>query len=97
MAHLTLEEVDRIARLARLSLTAERRRAMLEQLSSILGYVEKLQELDTRSIEPTNQVTDQTNVHRSDIVESQDPATIGKMLDSAPAVENGGISVPQVL
>ncbi len=97
MAHLTLEEVDKIARLCRLSLTDKQRSVMLKQLSAIVEYVEKLQELDTDSVEPTNQVTDQVNATRSDIVITQDADTIGRMLDAAPAVKNRGITVPPVL
>lgn len=97
MPQLTLEDVDRIARLCRLSLTDERRSAMLEQLYRILDYVAKLQKLNTNSIEPTNQVTDQVNVSRSDLVREQDAETVNNMLHAAPAVENRGITVPPVL
>lgn len=97
MANLRLKEVDTIARLCRLSLTDAQRSAMMEQLSSILGYVEKLRELDTNTVEPTNQATDQVNVSRPDIVEEQDSETTSRLLDAAPATENGGIAVPPVL
>lgn len=97
MAHLTLEEVEKIVRLCRLSLTDAQRSAMMGQLSSILGYVEKLRELDTNTVETTNQATEQVNVSRPDIVEKQDSETLSRLLDAAPAIEDRGVSVPPVL
>ena len=65
---LSPEEVDHIALLSRLELSpAERERAATE-LSQILGYFEKLNELDTQNIEPTSQVIPTVNVLREDVV-----------------------------
>ena len=50
---LTLKEVEHIATLARLELTEEQKARYLEQLSNILDYIAKLQELDTTSVPPT--------------------------------------------
>ncbi len=49
---LSLEEVRRIAALARLRLSPEEERTFAEQLSAILGYVEQLKELDVSGVEP---------------------------------------------
>lgn len=51
---LTFEEVEHIATLARLELTEEQKRRYAEQLSHILNYIAKLQELDTSNVSPTD-------------------------------------------
>ena len=51
---LTLKEVEHIATLARLELTEEQKRRYTEQLSHILDYIAKLQELDTSDVPPTD-------------------------------------------
>ena len=50
---LTIDEVEHIARLARLELTAEQKALYREQLSNILDYIAKLRELDTSAVPPT--------------------------------------------
>ncbi|MFQ5702153.1 MAG: Asp-tRNA(Asn)/Glu-tRNA(Gln) amidotransferase subunit GatC [Acidobacteriota bacterium] len=49
---ITIEEVERIARLAHLRFTAQERERLRGQLDQILAYVDKLRELDTRRVEP---------------------------------------------
>ncbi|MEA2064882.1 MAG: Asp-tRNA(Asn)/Glu-tRNA(Gln) amidotransferase subunit GatC [Patescibacteria group bacterium] len=63
---LTIKEVKHIAQLARLELTAEEEKKFSRQLSSILEYVEKINKLDTKNIEPISQVTGLKNVTRED-------------------------------
>ncbi len=50
---LTAQEIDHIARLARLQLTDEQKELYREQLSHILDYIAKLRELDTAEVPPT--------------------------------------------
>src|SRR5260221_225775 len=52
MPPVTVETVDHVARLARLSLTAEEREAFARQLEQVLAYAEALQALDTTGVEP---------------------------------------------
>ncbi len=56
MAHITREEVERIAALARLSLSNDEAERMTTDLDTILGYVETLAEVDTEGIAPTSHV-----------------------------------------
>lgn len=63
---LTLEQVRRIAHLARLELTEEEEARYASELTAILSYVEMLKELDTAGIPETSQVTGLTNVTRTD-------------------------------
>ncbi len=60
------EEIEHIATLARLSLSEEEKELFGSQLSSVLDYMEKLNELDTKDIEPTSHVLTLSNVMRDD-------------------------------
>ncbi|MDP3779480.1 MAG: Asp-tRNA(Asn)/Glu-tRNA(Gln) amidotransferase subunit GatC [bacterium] len=63
---LSSEEVEHIAKLARLELTAEEKKMFETELSGILSFVETLNEIDTAGIEPVNGGTLLKNVMRSD-------------------------------
>ena len=64
---ISKENIEHIASLARLSLTEEEKELFGLQLSSILDYMEKLNELDTTDVEPTSHVLPLNNVMRDDI------------------------------
>jgi len=64
---ISKEEIEHIAVLARLSLPEEEKELFGSQLSNILDYMEKLNELDTKGIEPTSHVLSLSNVMRDDI------------------------------
>ena len=70
---LTLDEVRHVARLARLRLTDTELEEMQQQLSSILDYMDMLQEVDVEGVPPTAQVTDVVNVVRPDVVQPSLP------------------------
>lgn len=63
---ISQDEIMRLATLAKLKLTDEETELYQKQLSSIIGYIDKLKELDTSSVEATNQVTGLENVLRTD-------------------------------
>ena len=87
--------VERIARLARLSLTGDERTAMVSDLSNILGYIEKLDELDTRDVEPTSHVVGITNVMRND---SPRPSiSADEALSNAPDRVDNFYRVPRII
>lgn len=65
-AKLTKDQVKHIAKLANLSLTEKEMAKFQKQLSEILDYVEVLNELNTKKVEPTSQVTGLENVFRED-------------------------------
>lgn len=67
---ISLKEVSHIAHLARLHLTDEEMEKFSHQLSNILSYMEKLNELDTSNIEPTSHVMPIKNVFREDKISS---------------------------
>ena len=60
------KDVEHVARLARLALTDAELERMREQLNGILAYIEKLNELDTRNVEPTSHAVPLVNVMRDD-------------------------------
>jgi aspartyl-tRNA(Asn)/glutamyl-tRNA(Gln) amidotransferase subunit C len=92
---LSPAQVDHVAELARLALTDQERELFREQLSSILGYAERLQQLDTGDIPPTATVLPLENVMRDDEVQPSLP--LDDVLANAPAVEDNCFRVPLVL
>lgn len=92
---LTPEQVDHIALLSRLELSpAEKERAAAE-LSQIIGYFEKLNELDTENVEPTARVVPGQNVLRCD--ESRPGLQREAALHNAPEQAGGMFQVPRVV
>ncbi|MBI4067172.1 Asp-tRNA(Asn)/Glu-tRNA(Gln) amidotransferase subunit GatC [Candidatus Gottesmanbacteria bacterium] len=65
---LTDKDVQHVASLAKLALTKDDIKKFQKQLSEIIHFVAKLNELDTQDIEPTSQVTGQENIFRDDVV-----------------------------
>lgn len=63
---ISLKDIGHIAKLARLDLSDKEKQKYSKELSEILDYMEKLNEVDTKNIEPTSQVTGLTNVFRKD-------------------------------
>ena len=91
---LTREEVEHIARLARLDLTEEEKTRYQEQLSAILEYAQILQDVDTGSIPPTASVLPPRSVLRVD--EPGATLSAGELFTNAPEVEKGQFKVPPV-
>lgn len=92
---LTKKEVDYVAGLARLSLSEEEKELMARQLTNILEYMDKLNELDTADVNPTSHVLPLSNVFREDEVVPSFPRE--KMLSSAPENEKGHYRVPRII
>jgi aspartyl-tRNA(Asn)/glutamyl-tRNA(Gln) amidotransferase subunit C len=92
---INLKDVEHVANLARLTLTATEKEQFAGQLNAILKYAEKLNELNTDGIEPTSHVLPLANVMREDQVRPSWP--IEKVLRNAPDEENGQFKVPAVL
>lgn len=92
---LTIDEVTHIADLARLSLSEEEIALYREQLSAILDYASRLQQVDTRDIPATSSVLPPQSMLREDIpVPGLD---IDKALQNASKTENRQFKVPPVL
>jgi aspartyl-tRNA(Asn)/glutamyl-tRNA(Gln) amidotransferase subunit C len=92
---IELAEVEQVARLARLSLTPDEKERMREQLDRILGYIDKLRELDTTGVPPTSHAIPMLNVMRDDEVWTSLPVT--EALANAPDRREDFFRVPRIL
>jgi aspartyl-tRNA(Asn)/glutamyl-tRNA(Gln) amidotransferase subunit C len=92
---VTIEDVERIAALARLTLTDSEKDTYTGQLNQILAYMEKLNTLDTDNVEPLAHVLDAVNVMRDDVETPSLPAE--KVLGNAPDRTEKFFRVPRVV
>lgn len=91
---LTMEDVRKVALLARLRLSDDELAVMQQQLSSILGYMDMLQEVDVTDVPTTAQVTDVVNIVRPDEVRPSLP--VEAVLENAPDQAEGYFKVKPV-
>lgn len=91
---LSLQEVEHIAKLARLELTAEQKALYREQLEAILDHVAKLQKLDTTDIPATASVSVAQMPLRAD--ESHPSLAREDLLKNAPKKDDGQFQIPPV-
>ncbi|MCL5093765.1 MAG: Asp-tRNA(Asn)/Glu-tRNA(Gln) amidotransferase subunit GatC [Patescibacteria group bacterium] len=96
MVKISKEEVENIAKLSRISLTEEEKAKYQTELSSILEWVEKLNEVNTNGVQPTGQITGLFNILDSDEVEKCDISR-EEILKNAPEKKDGFIKVKKVL
>ncbi|MDP6051879.1 MAG: Asp-tRNA(Asn)/Glu-tRNA(Gln) amidotransferase subunit GatC [Candidatus Latescibacteria bacterium] len=92
---VTLKDVDYVAALSHLRFTDKEREQLVDQMNTILTYMEQLNTLDTSEVPPTTHVLNLKNIFREDIVEkslSQEEA-----LQNAPSSDKGHFTVPKVL
>jgi aspartyl-tRNA(Asn)/glutamyl-tRNA(Gln) amidotransferase subunit C len=88
-------DVKYVAQLARLHLTPEEEQTLGNQLQNILGYIEKLRQLDVSQVEPTAHAVPLTNVFRAD--EVRPSISNEEALLNAPAKANGLFVVPKIV
>ena len=88
-------DVKYVAPLARLSLSPEEEQMIGEQLGHILGYIEKLKEVDVTGVEPTAHAFPLVNVTRPD--EIRPSLSHEDALRNAPAQANGLFMVPKIV
>ncbi|HEY5649156.1 MAG TPA: Asp-tRNA(Asn)/Glu-tRNA(Gln) amidotransferase subunit GatC [Nitrospiria bacterium] len=92
---ISKQDVEHVAKLARLALSEEEKNVFTRQLSDILTYIGKLNELKTDGIEPTSHVLDLHTVLREDSVrESLKP---DDFLSRAPDREGAFFRVPKII
>ncbi len=88
-------KIDHIAMLARLDLTNEEKEIFSKQLSSIIEYINKLNELDTTSIKPTAHILPIKNIFRDDKLK---PSLLkDKALQNAPGRTDDFYRVPKII
>ena len=89
------EQVRKVAKLARLQLTDREVEEFTEQLGAILGYVEKMNELDTEQVEPLAHCLPISNVFRAD--EIRPSLGADRALANAPERDESFFKVPKIL
>jgi aspartyl-tRNA(Asn)/glutamyl-tRNA(Gln) amidotransferase subunit C len=89
------QQVQKIAHLARLEITAEEESLFATQLSNILDYFEQLSELDTKDVAPTTRAIETSNITRPDLTKT-DPNREA-IFQEAPEPEGDYFRVPQIL
>ncbi len=91
---ITIEDVRKIAQLARIELSAEEEKRHAETISVVLDYMKILDDVNIVNTNPTYQVTDLVNIVREDIaVDCQNRA---ELLKQMPLVEYDKLKVPGV-
>ena len=92
---LSLDQIAKIAELARLELPAAAAVALQHELNGILAMVDRMQAVDTKGIEPMSHPQQATQRLRED--EVREPDLREKYQEAAPAVEDGLYLVPKVI
>ncbi len=95
MPHINRSQIDRVAELARLSLSDEEADQLASELDAFLGYVETLNELDTEGIVPTSHPIPLPTPMRDDLAES--PIDPELAVRNAPETSASAFVVPRVI
>ena len=91
--HISDETIEYVGILAKLELTDEEKEQAKKDMGSMLDYIDKLGELDTRGVEPMSHVFPVNNVFREDVVTNGDEREA--ILKNAPEEKNGMFAVPR--
>ena len=89
------ETVEKVAHLARLELAEDEKEKMIADMSKILGFMAKLNEINTSGIEPLVYMTNEINVLREDVVKQE--ITHGEALKNAPKHDENYFLVAKVI
>ena len=84
-----------LAKLARLKLTDAEKERFSSQMGTIIKYIEKLDELDTKNVQPTAHVVGLKNIFRDDMV--MEPLTDHDPINDSPAHSKGHYEVPKII
>jgi aspartyl-tRNA(Asn)/glutamyl-tRNA(Gln) amidotransferase subunit C len=92
---VTKNDVEKIAKLAKLKFSEEDLENFTPQMNEILNYMDKLNELDTENIEPLSHPVEQTNVFRDDKLKTS--VSTEDALKNAPSKDEQYFKVPKVI
>jgi aspartyl-tRNA(Asn)/glutamyl-tRNA(Gln) amidotransferase subunit C len=87
--------VDKLANLARLQFAQEEKELIRQDLQRMIGFVDKLNELNTEGVEPLLHMTEAVNILREDVVEGSVPREVA--LNNAPETDGVYFKVPKVI
>jgi aspartyl-tRNA(Asn)/glutamyl-tRNA(Gln) amidotransferase subunit C len=93
---LSKEETEHIAKLARLGLSDQEIAKYQKDLSAILGYVDKLKEVDIEGVKPFTHSIDISNVLRPDSKIERTKEELGKLKDQMPETKDGYLKVKSI-
>ena len=91
---ITIQDVEHVAKLARLEITDEEKVKFSKQLGDVLKYVEQMNEVDTTNVEPLSHVVDFNNVMRDDEIHYD--CTKEQLMMNPPEEEDGFFKVPKI-
>ncbi len=92
---ITREDVEHVARLARLRFQEHEMEQMTKELGSILKYMDQLREVDTTGVEPTTHAIELFNVFRED--EVRPSMDVEEVLANAPSRKGDTFRVPKII
>ena len=90
------QEVQHIAKLARLGLSEKEIKRFQKDLSSILDYIETLKQVDARAIEPFFHPNEEVNIMREDKAKPEQKEIVDKLIDLVPSKKGRHIKVKSV-
>ncbi len=94
---ISQKEVEHIAGLARIKLTEKEKDKMTKELGAILGYIDKLKEVNTEGVEPIAHITGLTDIFRKDDNPREpDSENIKRLMGQAPSEKGGYVKVKSV-
>jgi aspartyl-tRNA(Asn)/glutamyl-tRNA(Gln) amidotransferase subunit C len=89
------DTVEKIAHLARLELTGDEKQGMITDMNKILGFMDKLNEIDTTGVEPMVYMTNEVNSLREDVIKHE--ITHEEALQNAPKQDGEYFLVAKVI
>jgi len=94
---ISSKEVEHIASLARIKLTDQEKKRFTKELSSILNYVQKLNEVDTKQAKAIEQITGLENITRDDQTQKKSKELRKRILNQAPKTKGDYFKTPKIL
>lgn len=92
---ISIEDVDHVAKLARLALSDEEKETFRNQLSDVLDHAKIISEVDTGNVEPTSHTVHIVNVLREDVCKPS--LSIEEATANAPWADGSGFKVPRII
>ena len=94
---ISKEQVEHIAKLARIQLTQPEVERFQKDFTEIVDYFAVLEHIDVSKTEPMTHAGHESNVVRADISRLEDPSVIQKILSQAPELKDGFLKVHSIL
>lgn len=93
---LSLEEIRHVAKLANLPLNPGQAAALAKQFSETIEFIDQLQKIEVKDVEPTSQITGISNIWREDEIDFGRQLSQAEALGNAPRSHNGYFVVPKI-